>query len=50
MYVKVLEFEYSEFFFYLMSVFNNLETCLCTTESLLLEFMKAFLWSFGPQK
>ena len=30
MYLKVLELEYSEKLFYLMLVFNELETCLCT--------------------
>ena len=48
MHVKVLE--YSEKFFYLIPVFNGLGTCLCTTESLLLEFMKLSLWPFGPQR
>ena len=50
MYVKVLELEYSENFFYLISVFIELETCLCTIESLLLELMKPSLWPYGPQK
>ena len=45
--LKVLELEYSENFFSLMSVFNGLETCFCTIESLLLVFMKP---SLGPQK
>ena len=50
MYLKVLELEYSEKLFYLMLVFNELETCLCTIESLLLEFMKPSFWSFRLQK
>ena len=42
--LKVLiKLEYSEKMFYLMSVFNELRTCLCTIESLLLEFMKPSL-------
>ena len=43
MYLKVLELEYSEKNFYLMSVFNELETCLCTIETLLLGVMKPSL-------
>ena len=47
MYLKVLELEYLEKYFNLMSVFNELETCLCTIESLLFVFMKP---SLGPEK
>ena len=50
MHLKVLELEYSEKKIYLMLIFNELETWLCTIESLLLEFMKPCLWPFGPQK
>ena len=50
MHLKVLEFEYSENIFCLMSAFNELEFCLCTIESLLLDFIKPSLWPFGPQK
>ena len=45
--LNVLELEYSEHFLNLMSIFNELETCLCTIESLLLVFMKR---SLEPQK
>ena len=47
MYLKVLELEYSEKNFNTMQVFNELETCVCTIESLLLVFMKP---SLGPEK
>ena len=50
MHLKVLELEYSENIFCLMSVFNELKFYLCTIESLLLDFMKPSLWPFGPQK
>ena len=49
-YIKVLELGYSEQFFYLISVFNELKICLRTIESLLLEFMKLSFWPYGPQK
>ena len=47
MYSYVLELEYSENIFNLMSVFNELETCLFTVELSLLVFMKPF---FGSRK
>ena len=45
MHLKVLELEYSEKKIYLMLIFNELETWLCTIESLLLEFMSLAFWT-----